>query len=271
MQTLRALMLGDVVGEPGLQALERHLPRIMQERSLHFVVANGENAAGGFGITEPYLQRIFAAGVDVVTGGNHTWEKREFWTTLDTDERALRPLNYPPGNPGKGYVQVEKPAPWNGAPLTWTVLNLQGREYMPSIDCPFQAFDSLYPQLNQSSITLLDFHAESSREKEAFARYLDGRVQVIAGTHTHVQTADERLLPKGTAYISDLGMCGLLDGVIGMDTKICLDRTRNQVLYRMEVATPANNETAELQGIIVAFDGATRKALSIERLHTDTL
>ena len=287
MQTLRAIMLGDVVGDPGLEVLERLLPPLIKEHSADFVMVNGENAAAGFGLTLPYLERIFAAGADVVSGGNHIWEKREFWPVLDTEKRVLRPMNYASGSPGRGSVRLEKPSPLGGTPIPWVVLNLQGREFMSPLDCPFKTFDGfdagLWPSrikthptldtegnlpayMHDNAIILVDFHAESSREKEALAYYLDGRANVVAGTHTHVQTADERILPKGTAYITDLGMCGTLDGVIGMDPKICLDRARNQVLYRMEVAVPAAGDRTALQGIIVEFDGETRKALSIKRL-----
>ncbi|MCL2380647.1 MAG: YmdB family metallophosphoesterase [Treponema sp.] len=273
-RVLRAVMLGDVVGDPGMEALERLLPPLVKERSVDFVVANGENAASGFGLTLPHLQRLFAAGVDVVSSGNHIWEKREFLPVLDTEKRVLRPMNYAPGSPGNGWVTLEKPSPWGGPPVTWAALNLQGREYMTPLDCPFRAFDAFgealqasVPESSQGNpVILVDFHAESSREKEALAYYLDGRASVVAGTHTHVQTTDERLLPKGTAYITDLGMCGALDGVIGMDTKICLDRARNQVLYRMEVAAATEGCRTAIQGIIVEFDGDTRKALSVKRI-----
>ena len=177
-------------------------------------------------------------------------------------------MNYPVDeSPGRGWAKLEKTFRWGQ--VCWTVVNLQGREYMSPIDCPFKAFDSFEASLNtqddqEKPLILVDFNAESTREKEALAYYLDGRVAVLAGTHTHIQTADERLLPKGTAYITDLGMSGTMDGVIGMDKKICLDRARNQVLYRMEVAAPSEGKAA-VQGIIVDINFETRKALSIER------
>ena len=271
-------MLGDVVGDPGLEALERMLPPLIKEHSVDFVVVNGENAAEGFGLTLPQLERILAAGADVVSGGNHIWEKREIWPVLDSEERVLRPMNYPAGktknNPGqktvgRGWVRIEKPSPWGGEPVAWAVVNLQGREYMSPLDCPFRTYDEFETEVTssfpESPIVLVDFHAESSREKESLAYYLDGRASLVAGTHTHVQTADERVLPKGTAYITDLGICGVLDAIIGMDKKICLDRARNQVMYRMEVATPAGNDRTEIQGVLVEFDWETRKALSIKR------
>jgi metallophosphoesterase (TIGR00282 family) len=218
--------------------------------------------------------RIIAAGADIVTSGNHIWEKREFWPTLDSEERVLRPFNYPDGSfglktAGKGWVKLEKPSPW-GPPVTWLTVNLQGREFMKAIDCPFKAFDNLEALEAatdaEKPVILVDFHAESSREKEALAYYLDGRVSLIAGTHTHVQTADERLLPKGSAYITDLGMTGNLDGIIGMDTKICIDRARNQVLYRMEVAGASSEGKTAVQGVVAEIDAESRKAVAIRRL-----
>jgi 2',3'-cyclic-nucleotide 2'-phosphodiesterase len=274
-------MIGDVVGDPGMEVLESRLPVLIKENSADFVVVNGENAAGGFGLTADLLKRIIVAGADLVTSGNHIWEKREFWPALESEERVLRPMNYPEGSlglktasgtadrlVGKGWAKLEKPSPWGQ--ITWLTVNLQGREFMKAIDCPFKAFDTLETIANatcaEKPIILVDFHAESSREKESLAYYLDGRASLIAGTHTHVQTADERLLPKGSAYITDLGMTGTLDGIIGMDTKICLDRARNQVLYRMEVAGASSEGKTAVQGVIVEIDAESRKALSIKRL-----
>ena len=261
-------MIGDVVGDPGLEALGRLLPSLIKEKSADFVIVNGENAAGGFGLTAPHLEQIFAAGADVVTGGNHIWEKREFLPVLDSEERVLRPMNYPAGSPGKGWVKVKKASA--GVDITWLAVNLQGREFMTALDCPFRSFDAFEAILSESitekPVILVDFHAESSREKEALAYYLDGRADVVAGTHTHVQTADERILSKGTAYITDLGMTGVIDGIIGMDPKICMDRARNQVLYRMEVAAPDGKGKTAMQGIIVEIDRESRKAVSIKRL-----
>jgi len=258
-------MIGDIVGDPGMEVLERRLPALIKENSADFVVVNGENAAAGFGLTADLLKRIIDAGADVVTSGNHIWEKREFWPTLDSEERVLRPMNYPEGSAGKGWVKLEKSSPLG--PVVWLVVNLQGREFMKAIDCPFKAFDALEGATGaEKPVILVDFHAESSREKEALAYYLDGRVSLIVGTHTHVQTADERLLPKGSAYITDLGMTGTLDGIIGMDTKICLDRARNQVLYRMVVAGASSEGKTAVQGVIAEIDAESGKAVSIRRL-----
>lgn len=274
-------MIGDVVGQAGLEALEAKLPILIKEHKIDFVTVNGENAAEGFGITEKEFRRIIAAGADVVTSGNHVWEKREFWTILETESNILRPANYPAGTTtiqsvsGAGFASLKKKG------INWVVINLQGRELMSPIDCPFRCLDhlikihagkaaDLHPLLSTDNpsafpIILIDFHAESSREKEALAHYADGRVSLIAGTHTHVQTADERILPNGSAYITDLGMTGSVDGVIGMNPEICLERVRKQVLYNMEIAPSKNTQ---VQGVIAEIDTETGKAVSIRRIKT---
>ncbi|MDR3193654.1 MAG: YmdB family metallophosphoesterase, partial [Treponema sp.] len=209
-------MIGDIVGEPGLRALESLLPGLIRESAADFVVVNGENAADGFGLTKATLDRILAAGADVVTSGNHVWEKRDFLPVLAEEKRVLRPGNYPAGTPGRGWVRLEKAGTPGGEPeappVSWLVVNLQGREYMAAIDCPFRCFDAVMGTLSPGAsmthpaftpegdlpgilkrpgdIVLVDFHAESTREKEALAYYLDGRASLVAGTHTHVQTAD---------------------------------------------------------------------------------
>jgi calcineurin-like phosphoesterase len=285
MPVLKLIMIGDVVGDPGLDILEKRLPSLIGKEGADFVVVNGENAAGGFGITEVEEGRILNAGADLITTGNHVWEKREFWPVLDQEERILRPANYPGKAPGRGWALVRK----NNVP--WLVINLQGRELMTPIDCPFRTFDSIIDKRGEENrvtefhplitaegsmpdilrepgaIVLVDFHAESTKEKEALGFYLDGRASVVAGTHTHVQTADERVLNQGTAYITDLGMTGVSGGVIGMDTGICLDRARTQVLYRMNCAVPSPDHGAEIQGVVVEIDGGTGKAVSIRRLQ----
>jgi len=262
MKIVRAAMIGDVVGDPGLRALEDMLPRIIKDHAVDFTVVNGENSADGFGMTEATLKRILDCGVDAVTSGNHVWEKRDFWQIMDSNDRMLRPANYPGGSPGRGWLSVEK------AGARWVIINIQGREFMTPIDCPFRCVDNIINNNAGSPIIMVDFHAESSREKESLGYFLDGRAALVAGTHTHVQTADERLLPKGTAYITDLGMTGITDSVIGMDAKICLDRMRKQVLYRMEpAAIPQSGKNgAEVQGIIAEIDAETGKAVSVRRI-----
>jgi metallophosphoesterase (TIGR00282 family) len=264
-------MAGDVVGEPGLRALEEALPVLIEKNAADFAVVNGENAADGFGMTETTLKRILAAGADVVTSGNHVWEKRDFLPVMDAEERILRPANYPAGAAGRGWIKVEKVPEAGGAGLSWLVINLQGRELMTAVDCPFKSFDAafesqgLLPDKN-GTIVLVDFHAESSREKEALGLYLDGRASLVVGTHTHVQTADEHILPKGTAYITDLGMTGMQDSVIGMDVKVCLDRARHQVLYRMEVAGAVAGSVPSVRGVIAEIDRETGRAVAIRRI-----
>ncbi|MDR0760702.1 MAG: YmdB family metallophosphoesterase [Treponema sp.] len=268
MKSLRVIMIGDVVGVPGLDTLDSLLPQLIREYSADFTVVNGENAAEGFGMTEGVLKRILGAGADVVTSGNHVWEKREFWEVMESESRILRPANYPEPAAGRGWLCVEK------AGASWLAINLQGREFMTPIDCPFRTFDAVIQDAAIKSeaanaggpIVLVDFHAESTREKESLAYYLDGRASLIAGTHTHVQTADERILPKGSGYITDLGMTGVINSIIGMDEKICLDRARNHVLYRMECAKPGPGHVSAIQGIFAEIDRDTGKALAVRRI-----
>jgi len=261
MNIVRAAMIGDIVGSQGLETLEARLPVLIKEHNLNLVTVNGENAAEGFGITEREYRRIIQAGADVVTSGNHVWEKREFWPFLESEKNLLRPANYPASAPGSGFARIEKDG------VNWIVVNLQGREFISAIDCPFLCFDNIKnSQADETApgIFIIDFHAESTREKEAFGYYADGRASLIAGTHTHVQTADERILPKGSAYITDIGMTGITDSVIGMDIKICQDRFRKQVQYQMKPAVSA--EQGQLQGVIAEIDADTGTAVSVRRI-----
>jgi metallophosphoesterase (TIGR00282 family) len=263
MSVVNVLMIGDVVGQAGLYALEQGLRSLLVELGQAFVVVNGENAADGYGLTAPLADQIFACGVDVITSGNHIWEKRDFWPYLEAETRMLRPANYPVGQSGRGSVLVEK------AGARFVVINLQGRDFMAHTDCPFRCFDRLYKetagggQFDAPPLILVDFHAETSREKEALGFYLDGRAALVAGTHTHVQTADEKILPNGAAYISDLGMTGSRSGVIGMKAAICVNRFYRQIQARMECAT----ENPTLQGVAVKLDTQTGKALEITRIN----
>ncbi|MDR2941612.1 MAG: TIGR00282 family metallophosphoesterase [Treponema sp.] len=258
---VRVAMIGDIVGSHGLETLTVKLPVLIKEHNLNFVTVNGENAAEGFGITEREYKLIIQAGVDVITSGNHVWEKREFWSFLENEKNILRPANYPPSVPGAGFARIEKGG------VNWIVINLQGREFINAIDCPFMRFDSIVNEqkdVAKPQIIIVDFHAESSREKEAFAYHADGRASLIACTHTHVQTADERILPKGSAYITDIGMTGITDSVIGMDIKICQERFRKQVQYQMKPAVSI--EQGQLQGIIAEIDADTGTAVSVKRI-----
>ena len=255
-------MVGDVIGTPGMEILETKLPSLIKEHNIDFVTVNGENAADGFGMTEKDFHRIIAAGADVITSGNHIWEKRDFWHILENEKTMLRPANYAVNSPGTGFVQIEKDG------TNYMVINLQGRELMNAIDCPFQCLDRIAEYTDGARpIIIVDFHAESSREKEALGYYADGRVSLFAGTHTHVQTADERILPKGCAYISDLGITGITDSVIGMDTQICKDRFLKQVMFPMEPAkAEEGHSSGQIQGVIAEIDADTGAAVSIRRI-----
>jgi metallophosphoesterase (TIGR00282 family) len=264
MNLVRVIMVGDIVGDPGLDAMDALLPGLIREYAADFTVVNGENAAEGFGMTEAVLARILAAGADVVTSGNHVWEKREFWRIMNDEPRMLRPANYPEPAAGRGWLCCEK------AGVSWLTVNLQGRELMTPLDCPFRTFDAIL-QNNAAGapIVLVDFHAESTREKEALAYYLDGRAGLVAGTHTHVQTADERVLPKGSGYITDLGMTGVINSVIGMDEKNCVNRMQDHILYRMECAKPGPGHISALQGVFAEINRETGKALTVRRISRE--
>jgi len=223
-------MIGDVVGDSGIAALRERLPGLIAESGAVLVICNGENAAGGFGIVKENVEALLASGVDVITSGNHVWEKKGSDELLAGEPRLLRPANYPAMAPGRGSLRLEK----GGA--SWLVVNLQGREGMSPIDSPFDRADALLAEAPSGALVVVDFHAESFAEKEALSLYLDGRVAAFAGTHTHVQTADERILPGGTGYIGDLGMTGPLDSIIGVKVAGCLERNLSQMPIKMEVA-----------------------------------
>jgi 2',3'-cyclic-nucleotide 2'-phosphodiesterase len=252
------LFVADVIGSPGRKVAKGLVGLVRGDVRADAVVLNGENSAGGFGITPEIVKEFFEIGVDVITTGNHVWDKKEILPLLDKEPRLLRPHNYPPGNPGRGVAVVEV----NGARLA--VLNLQGRAFMPPIDDPFRAADALLEELRgRADAVVVDFHAEATSEKQAFTHFVDGRVAAVVGTHTHVQTADERILPRGTAGITDLGLTGSLGGVIGMKAEISIERQR--LLARGERMQPADDEL-HLQGAVVEIDTSTGHARSIERV-----
>jgi 2',3'-cyclic-nucleotide 2'-phosphodiesterase len=255
---VRILFVADAIGSPGRRVLKQLLRLVRADLRADVVVANGENSAGGFGIIPEGVAEFFEAGVDVITTGNHVWDKKEILPLLDSEPRLLRPANYPPGNPGHGHVVRE----FGGVRLA--VLNLQGRTFMAPIDDPFRAADALLAGLEgQADVVVVEFHAEATSEKQAFARYLDGRVAAVVGTHTHVQTADERIQPRGTARITDLGMTGGHDGIIGMKADLSVDRQLRQ--SRGERLQPADGDL-RLQGAVVEVDVKTGLARSIERV-----
>lgn len=255
---VKLLFIGDIIGKPGRQALSQCLHKLVDRYSLDMVIANGENVAGGFGITEDTAKELFDMGVHVVTSGNHIWDKKDSLGLIDSDERILRPANYPPGTPGKGWGVFETPG---GVKVG--VINLEGRVFMNNLDCPFRMGDELVAKVRQdATVILVDFHAEATSEKLALGWYLDGRVTAVLGTHTHVQTADERLLAAGTAYISDAGMTGSYDSVIGMNKEQALRKFVSQMPVKFEVA----KKDLRFNGVIIEADEETGKAVSIERI-----
>jgi 2',3'-cyclic-nucleotide 2'-phosphodiesterase len=255
---MNILMIGDIFGEPGRAALQKLLPRIKDEHRIDFTVVNIENAAAGFGVTPQIARATFDLGVDVLTSGNHIWDRKEIVAFIAKENLLLRPANFPPGTPGVGHVTVK------AGPHRVAVLNLMGRVFMHPIDCPFQKADEVVPDLRRDTpIILVDMHAEATSESVAMGWYLDGRVSAVVGTHRHVQTADERILPGGTAYITDVGMTGPTDGVIGVDKDIILQRFLTQMPGRFE---PARGPAA-LSGVVISVDPETGRASDIRRLR----
>ena len=252
------LFIGDIFASPGRTMVARHLREIVAREGIHLSIANVENAAGGFGITPQLADELFGYGLDVLTTGNHIWDKREIYDYLPRQPRLLRPANYVEELPGRGVVVVEAR---NGAPCA--ILNLQGRVHMPSIDCPFRKADVLLRELPaEVRVRFVDFHAELTSEKMAMGWYLDGRVSAMIGTHTHIPTADTRILPNGTAYQTDAGMTGPYHSVIGVDKDIILQRFLTQLPVRMEAA----RHGAELHGVVVEVDESTGRASAIRRI-----
>lgn len=253
---LRVLFFGDIVGRPGRRGVASVIRDWTERFRPDIVIANGENAAGGIGITASIARDIFGLGVRVMTLGNHAWQKREVYDYLDSEPCILRPANMPPDVPGRGLGEY----PAGRQPLA--VINLCGRVFVGDYDDPFRCVDSLLQQVSARCV-LVDFHAETSSEKQAFGWYVDGRVSAVIGTHTHVQTADERVLPGGTAYITDVGMCGPQDSVIGMDKDIVLRRFTTQMPARFEVA----NSEPVVCAVVLEIEEESGRALSIERLQ----
>ncbi|MBM2825602.1 MAG: family metallophosphoesterase [Dehalococcoidales bacterium] len=250
------LAIGDIIGKPGRQAVKKLLPALRQEYQIDLVVANAENAAAGLGLTSDTAMDLLDAGADVLTSGNHIWAKKEIFPYLDGELPIVRPLNYPPGVPGRGYLVNTKAI----------VVNLIGRTFMGSFDCPFRAADQLLAELkDKPPIIIVDFHAEATSEKMAMGRYLDGRVSAVLGTHTHVGTIDAQVLPRGTAYVTDIGMTGPINSIIGDDTEM--------VLQRFLTAMPNHLSVGEgktmLNAILVRIDNSSGRALGIERIYRE--
>lgn len=250
------LMIGDVIGKPGRQTVQKLLPGLRQQYKLDMVMANAENAAGGLGLTLATAEELLDAGVDVLTSGNHIWDRREIIPYLNEDMPILRPLNYPPGVPGRGYIATDKAL----------VVNLIGRTFIGNFDCPFRAMDQLLSEFkDRQPVIIVDFHAEATSEKMAMGRYLDGRVSAVLGTHTHIGTIDAQLLPQGTAYVTDIGMTGPADSIIGDETESVLRRFLTMLPHRLSVGTGRTIFNA----VLVSIDDESGKATSIDRIDLE--
>jgi metallophosphoesterase (TIGR00282 family) len=255
---MKILFIGDIVGKPGRRAVRELLPGIVEERRIDFVIANCENAAAGFGVTAEIVEELYGAHIDVLTSGNHIWDKKEVMEFVDDYETLLRPANYPEGAPGRGSVVIPSRG---GIPVG--VLNLAGRVFMQPLDCPFRTADREIEKLRKRArVIIVDMHAEATSEKIAMGWHLDGRVTAVLGTHTHVQTADERILPGGAAYITDVGMTGPFDSVIGIRKDSIMQRFLMQIPNKFDIA----KGDVRLQGVTVevAPDG---RAIGVERLN----
>ena len=251
---MRILMIGDIIGRPGRQALKAILPGLRQELAIDFVIANGENTAGGFGITADTAYELLDNGVDLLTSGNHIWDQKEIIPYMDEGLPLIRPANYP-NAPGRGYLIYEGVM----------VLNLMGRVFMPALDCPFRTADAILDEVAESEnpkVIIVDFHAEATSEKQGLGWYLDGRVSAVLGTHTHVGTVDAKILPKGTAYLSDVGMTGPVNSVIGSNVGDVLERFLTGLPQRLNVATGPS----VLNSVLMDINPETGKATSIQRI-----
>lgn len=254
---MNLLFIGDVVGSPGRKMLAKYLPLLKKKYNPTVTIVNGENAAGGRGITEKIYKSLLEAGAQVVTMGNHTWDHREIFDFIDDAQCLIRPANLPDNNPGRGYTIVTV----NDVQIA--VINLIGRTFLPPTDCPFRKADELLEIVkNITPIIIVDFHGEATSEKQAMGWYLDGRVSAVVGTHTHVQTADNRILPNGTAYITDVGMTGPYDGVLGIDKEIVINRFLTNMPARFEVAKGRE----QLNGVVVTVDEKTGLAKKIDKI-----
>ncbi len=260
---VKVLFISDIVGKPGRQAVSMQLHRIIDRYAVDLVVANGENAAGGFGLTEDTAKELFNQGIQVITSGNHIWDKRESYDYINREPNIVRPANYPDGAPGHGSTIVTTPGGMKVA-----VLNLEGRVFMNNLECPFRKADAEISKLMEiTPVIIVDFHAEATSEKLAMGWYLDGRASAVIGTHTHVQTADERILPGGTAYISDAGMTGGFDSVIGIKKELAVEKFLTQLPVRFEVA----KRDIRMNAVVVGIEEISGKAVGIERLSVQCI
>lgn len=259
MSDLRVLFIGDIVGRPGRRAVRENIDNLSRSDDFDLIIANAENGAGGFGLTREVIEELLGYGVDVITTGNHIWDRKGIAESIDTIDRVLRPLNYPPDNPGSGYGLYTGRSGFN-----YFVANLSGRIFMGNFDCPFRSIDAVLETVRERiKFKIIDFHAEATSEKEAMGYYLDGRVTAVVGTHTHVQTADEVVLPGGTGYITDAGMCGPINSIIGMKKELILQRFISQMPVKFEVATGP----VLFSGVVLEIDGNTGMCRTIRRVY----
>ncbi|MBN1298214.1 MAG: TIGR00282 family metallophosphoesterase [Actinobacteria bacterium] len=258
---MKILFLGDIIGNPGRACVINELPWLIKNNDIDMVIANGENSAGGFGINPKVADILFGCGIDVLTSGNHIYNKKEIYEYIEYEGRLLKPANFPPLTPGNGYC-IFSSGKTNGTKTA--VINICGRVFMENLDCPFRKMDELLEEIKSiTPVIIVDFHAEATSEKVAMGWYLDGRVSAVIGTHTHVQTADERILPKGTAYISDSGMVGPRDSVIGVKKELIIDKFLKMMPQKFVVAENDN----WVNGVIIEIDEKDGHAKSIERLN----
>ena len=256
---MKVLLIGDIVGSPGREAIKKLVVPLRQELKIDFVIANAENSSGGSGITTKVATELLSSGVDVLTSGDHIWKKSEIFELINQEERILRPLNFPSGAPGSGAKLFK-----TKSGLKLGVINVNGRVFMEALDCPFKTTLKAAQELaKEAKIIIVDIHAEATSEKVALGWYLDGKVSAIFGTHTHIQTADEKILPKGTAYITDVGMTGPYDSVIGRRVEDVLTRFLSSIPIKFEVA----EGNVQLHGVLVEIEEESGKALSIERIQ----
>ena len=256
---MKILFIGDIIGRPGRHLVRDLVPRLVDKHMIDLVVANGENAAAGFGLTSDVVAELFDMGIDVLTTGNHVWDKRDGLVCLEQEPALLRPANYPVEVPGRGVGVFQ-----TAAGISVAVVNLEGRVFMGNLDCPFRKADAILEELGPAQkIVFVDFHAEATSEKGALAAYLDGRVSALVGTHTHVQTADERVLPGGTAFISDVGMSGARDSVIGIRKELSIQKFITQMPVRYEIA----KKDPVLCAVVVSINEENGQAMDIERVQ----
>ncbi len=256
---MRILFIGDIVGSPGRRAIEELVPKITKRENLDFVIANGENTAAGSGLTSALADQLLSYGIDVITSGDHIWKRKEMVESLGSDRRVLRPANYPPGAPGFGYGIFESKSGVNVG-----VINLVGRVFMQAVECPFRTVKEIVDKIKDKvRIIIVDMHAEATSEKIALGYFLDGQVSAVLGTHTHIQTADEKILSGGTAFISDVGMTGPFDGVIGRKKEQIIRRSLSQLPTKFEMA----EGDIQLHGAIIDIDDKTGRANSIKRVQ----